>query len=383
MKLLNIAADPLRILFIRMRFNSALLFGLLTVYIGFSLFLFFQWVDPSLNGSSDQHIAADSGMYIYFADSLRHGNPDPYVIASLATFPNNLWSPVLQALVLKTTFAMVVADYAMLFVAIVLLKKSFSFSTGTFVGLLLLNATTTISVLSVNKEIVDLLTVSIFLFALRKGRNGILLIALLIALFNRFELCMVMILFLLIQSKLNPLRQRRILTLVAVVIAISVVLPAFASRALTARFEEASSGTVVTWLDSLEMNYLYGVAVIPKVAENLFGELINVSKWQMSYNLSDIANSYILLFNNLATAVVFFLLIRKRAFTLRSDLVYFAMLGCVIMAVSLVIQPRYFYFAYVLLALQAAHRGVSKPVGNPSKRRPDEFEPTAREVAFG
>jgi len=92
------------------------------------------------------------------------------------------------------------------------LKRSFSFSTGIFVGLLLLNATTTISLLSVNKEIVDLLAVSIFFFARRRHRNGVLLLALMLALFNRFEVCIVMLLFLLAESKLNPWRQRRVVT---------------------------------------------------------------------------------------------------------------------------------------------------------------------------
>ena len=64
------------------------------------------------------------------------------------------------------------------------------------------------------------------------------------------------------------------------------------------------------------------------------------------------------LLNNLATAVVFFVLVKKRALRVRSDLIYFAVLGCVVMAVSLVIQPRYFYFVYVLLCFQAAQTEV-------------------------
>jgi hypothetical protein len=35
------------------------------------------------------------------------------VLAALTTFPNNLWSPVLLALVLKSTLAMAIANYGM------------------------------------------------------------------------------------------------------------------------------------------------------------------------------------------------------------------------------------------------------------------------------
>jgi hypothetical protein len=366
-----VTVDTLKFLTKRFRFKSMILFVLMIAYIGFSLFLFFRWVAPSLDGRVDQHIAADSGTYIYFADSLRSGNVDPYVIASLASFPNNLWVPVLLALVLKSTFVMVIANYAMFFWALVLLKKSYSFSAGIFVGLLLLNATTTISLLSVNKEIVDLLALSMFVFARRRSSKKMLCLALLLALFNRFEVGMIMVLFLLVESKLNPWVQRRVMTLAALTILLNVMLPLLASNTLNTRFEEASSGGIVTWLDSLEMHYLYGVAVIPKIAENLFGELVNVSKWSTSYGFSDIANSYIVLSNNLATAIVFVILVMKRSFSLRSDLVYFAMLGCIIMAISLVIQPRYFYFAYALLCLQASRTEVRRSAGSPLLHKRD------------
>ncbi len=157
---------------------------------------------------------------------------------------------------------------------------------------------------------------------------------------------------------MNPWRRRRVLTMVVLTIALSVMLPLFASSALASRFEEASEGGVIVWLDSLEMHYLYAVAVFPKIAQNLFGELVN---WKALYDPSDIANSYIVFFNNIATMFVLAILLWKRTFLARFDLVYFAMLGCIITAVSLVIQPRYFYFVYVVLCLKAAQPGLNKP----------------------
>jgi hypothetical protein len=335
-----------------------LLFTMMTLYVIFSLLLFFQWVDPSLDGRSDKHIAADSTTYLYFADSLRGGQADPYVIEALSSFPNTLWFPVLLALLLQSTFAMVVANYVMFFLALSLIRRSLPISTGGFVALLLVNATTTISLLSVNKEIVDFLAISIFLFGLRRSRNAFILFALFFALLNRFEVCLVMVVYLLAMGKLNPLRRRRALTLVSLVIALSILLPLATGANLAYRFEEARSGGAIALLDSLEMHYMYGIAVIPKIGENLFGELMNFSKWEKSYgDLSNVANSYILLSNNLATALVVIILIKRHTLSLRSDLVYFSMLACTIMAVSLVIQPRYFYFAYVLLCLQASQEG--------------------------
>jgi hypothetical protein len=356
------AVATLKFFTTRFRVKSVILFTLMFLYICFSLFLFFQWVAPSLDGRTGQHIAADSGIYMYFADGLRSGNINPYMLAALYSFPNTLWAPVLLALALKNTFAVVVVDYALFFLALVLLKKSYSFSTWVFVALLLLNATTTISLLSVNKEIIDLFAVSIFLFANRRSSKTMLLLALLLALVNRYEICLVMIVFMIAMSKINPWVRRRGLTLAIVIILLSIMLPLFASRSLNLRFEEANGSHAVAWLDSLEMHYLYGIALFPKIMENLFGMILNISTLA-SYDTSDPANSYILLSNNLATAFVFVILAIKRGFSLRSDLIYFAMLGCTFVAVSLVIQPRYFYFVYVLLCLEVARIVVREPAG--------------------
>lgn len=327
---------------------------LFLVYIGFSLYLYFQWVAPSLDGRVDQHIAADSETYITYADSLRSGDGNPYVLAALSAFPNTLWIPVFLAFIFKGTFTIVLVNYSALFLSLILLKKVYSFSAGVFVMLLLLNATTTISLLSVNKEIVDLLAVSIFFFARRTHKNVLLFFSLVLAFLNRFEVSLVMGIFLLITSTINPFRQKRILMMITLVLGLSVLLPLVASATLAGHFEEASGGATVVSLDVLEIHYLYAIAVIPKIAENFFGELLNVSKWINSYHYSDLANSYILLSNNFATAVVLIVLVIKHKFTVHSDTVYFALLGCIIMAISLVIQPRYFYFAYVLFCLQVA-----------------------------
>jgi hypothetical protein len=328
---------------------------LTVVYIAGSTVIFFQWINPSLIGQVDQHIAADSTVYIGFADALRSRSADPILLASLFTFPNTLLCPVVLALLFKSTFSMMVANYLMFFLALALLRKCVSFAMGPFLALLLLNATTTISLLSVNKEIVDFLAISLFLFARYKHYKFLLLLAVLLAAFNRFEVAVVMLCYVFVNSKLNPLRRKRTVALIALIFALSVLLPLVMSKNLSERFEEAESGHTIALLDALEMHYMYWAAVIPKTVECLFGELLSFySRWRIYQDLSDIANSYILLSNNVASVVVLCVLAWKRRLTISEDLTYFAFLGWIIMAVALVIQPRYIYFAYVLLCLEAA-----------------------------
>lgn len=354
--------NTLKILTIRFPYRSVVLTSLLFGYIVFTLFLFAQWIAPSLDGRLDIHIAADSGTYIYFAQSLRSGNVDPFVVSALSSFPNTLWAPVLIAFALNSTWTTVLINYLMFFISLVLLRKSRYFAVGPFLCLLLLNATTTISLLSVNKEIVDLLAISLFLFARHRRNTALLGLALLIALINRFEICFVMILFLALSSKFNPWAHRRLLTVTALTFLLSIALPLLAARALSSRFEEASSGGVVTILDAMEMRYLYFVAAIPKIAENFFGELVNSSSWQSAAATSDIANSYILLSNNFSAAIVFMVLVIRRRLSLRSDVMFLAAIGCVVMGISLVIQPRYFYFAYILFCIEAAAKNTPQNI---------------------
>jgi hypothetical protein len=351
--------SPEKFLVTRRRLAWWCLAGLSIAYALVCALIFFQWVNPSLQGQTSQRIAADSSTYLYMADVLREGRNDPFVLGALASFPNTLWMPVFVALLLKNTVVIALVNVFVFLVSIRLFKLSSEFNVGLFVALLLINPTTMVSLLSVNKEIIDLFVVALFCYSLTSKRKWALCAALIIALLNRYEVCFTMILFLFIRSRLNPLRRRRLLTLFGLVVLISFCLPLLAGRSLATRFEEASSGGMIAFLDSLEMHYLYFIAVIPKILEGMFGELLNVSRWTQ-YSTDDLANSYILVFNNVAALVTLLILGWKRNLKLSSDWVYFALLGCIIMSLSLVVQPRYFYYCYVLFCFQAAHPRMLK-----------------------
>jgi hypothetical protein len=252
-----------------------------------------------------------------------------------------------------------------LLLSVLLIKRTFSISTGAFVFLLLLNPTTATSLLCVNKEILDLLIMSVFLYSRVKRNNAMLLVALGLSLLNRYEICVVMLLFLIAQSRLNPLRQKRFATLSLLVVAINFLMPFYASDMLSRKFEEAQSANTIAFLDTMQMHYMYALAVVPKIAENLFGQLLNPQVWK-----SPSSWLYINLFNNLAYVIVILIAAKKRSLTLRKDLIYLGAFGAVFVAQSLAVQPRYFYFIYVLLCLQVAQRRVyDQPVCIPPQNQ--------------
>ncbi len=232
---------------------------------------------------------------------------------------------------------------------------------------MLLNPTTTISILCLNKEIIDLLVVALFVYSLKYHRMGLRLLAFGLALLNRYEIFIVLLIFLFALNRFNPLRRHRKLTWTSLVMLLSFAMPLFASSMLSNRFQEARYGGAVTVLDSLQLHYLYFLAVLPKIAEDLFGQLLNSAVWKDGTNWL-----YIMLFNNVANALMVLALINKRMFTIKNDLMYLSMLGAVLMAQALAIQPRYFYFIYVLSCIQLAHCGSEQSLLASLLNRPVE-----------
>ncbi len=344
----------------RLSFGSAIVGMVFAAYIAATFVLYFYAVVPSFQQNSTSEVfAVDSTVYTYFADSIRQHRPDPWVLESLASFPNTLWAPVLISFLLSSQLDIMLLNYVLFAISLFVLKRSCPISLTVFIPLLLLNPTTATSLLCVNKEILDLFNLALFLYWRKSGRWMILVAALLLALFNRYEFCVVMLAITLAESRLNPFRKRRFVTLLLLVGALNFVMPLWGSKVLAHRFEEAQSAALVKVLDQLQMHYLYVLAVVPKIGEDMFGFLSNTQVWNdpTSWVL-------IMFFNNLAAAVVTLILVFKRSFRLCNDFIYFGAIGAVIAAQALVIQPRYFYFVYVLLCLQAAVRVV--PANKPS-----------------
>lgn len=338
-----------------------LIFPMLAVYLGVVVLLFLYWVQPSLNGGNNHHVTADSSTYIYFADALREGRVDPYVASSLYTFPNTQWGAVSLALLTPDLFDEMLLNLAIFSAALWLFNKAIDIDPALFLLLITLNPTTTISLMAVNKELLDLLSLSLFIYHLRYRNFALLVLALLISLVSRFETFVTISVFLFLRSGLNPLRGVRWQSLLAycllVDIIISIVLhsPSMASRLDEAQYTSGYSGGTSLFLNRFEQNFLFILVMIPKILQNLFGEALNVPHWFL-FSMEDPANTFLVFGNNVANIVVVSILLIQRRLTLRSSIIYYAAVVAVTMSIAIVIQPRYFYGMYVLLCLEAARR---------------------------
>ncbi|MFT4114376.1 hypothetical protein [Silvibacterium sp.] len=348
---------------------------LLIVYFGIATLLFFYWVNPSLTGENDKHITADSPRYIYFGESLRSGEIDPYVASALYSFPNTNWGPTLLAYLAPDTYGMMLINLGIFSLSLWFFSRAVHINPALFLLLLVLNPTTTISLLAVNKELLDLLSLSLFLYYLRHHNRLLLLLALTISLVSRFETCATILIFLFFRSRWNLWRGRRLRSLFAYCIlldlgmAFLLSLPSQASRlteAGDAAGEAVASSGLLLMLNNLEIHFLFVVALVPKLLDNLFAEVFNVSHW-FAFSMDDPANTFILFGNNLANLVIVVYLAIRRKLSIRSSIIYYATLIAITMSVSVVIQPRYFYGVYALLCLEGARRIQHTPSEQPGR----------------
>jgi hypothetical protein len=339
------------LLFRPIKRGTFILFIAMISYISFSLFLFSAAINPSLTGETQQHISADSVRYMYYAQSLRDGGSDPFVLAALYSFPNTLWAPVLMSLLLQNTLLIVVANYAAFLWSVWLFSQVTNVRIGVLLALLLGNATTLVSLLSVNKEILDLLATALFCYWISRRKAWALVMALGIALVNRYEICVAMLLYIGVQSRWNPLRRFRSATLIVFCIICSVALPILLSQNMTYRLEEVSADNsgILLLLDNLQMHFLFFLSIIPKLLLNLFAQLS-----KLRFDMNDPANTTILFFNNVANLFVLILLAMQKRWSLRQDWIYYAVLNAMVMSIALVVQPRYFYSFYAILCLEAS-----------------------------
>ena len=344
--------------------TGRLVLPVLLVYFALSSLLFQYWLEPSLSGENNRHIAADSNTYIYFADALREGRLTPYIASALYSFPNTLWGPVSLAFLVPDHAHAMLLLFVLFSACIWIFSRAIDINPTLFLLLLILNPTTTISLLAVNKEIIDLLSLAIFLYYLRSRHHLLLVVALLISLVSRYETFLTMLIFLFFRSNWNPWRNKRWKSLLIYTMFLDVGIALLLSSSTQAyRLEEASGasgaaaggGGSLLLLNSLEQHFLFLVALVPKLLANLFAEVFNVSHWFL-FSSEDPANTFLLFGNNLANLIIVGIVLMRRRLTLRSSLIFYASLIAISMSVSVVVQSRYFYGMYVLLCLEIARR---------------------------
>jgi hypothetical protein len=321
-----------------------------------SIVLFFFYVEPSFSGKNNLRIGADSAFYLWHAGLVKE---NPYGtnsdnLAPPISLSGNLLGPDVIGKLLRNSFLILCFNYVLLFVAVAYIAKAIPVRVVLLTILLLINPAILVSVLTLNKEIIVLLSTAMLCYYTETERRSwfLLCCTLFVALLGRWQNLLVVIFFLLLTAKWNPMKNRRNVAMALVVLAITIAysfLWPFINVVLG--IDEYQGKTIVV-LAEAQTHFLYFAVVIPKIALNLYGGVIGLSG--VGSSNSDVYNSMIVPLASLANVIVtvWYCIVRK--VDLRNDRLYLAILYAVIFAVSPFVQCRYLLPIYLLLCVEIA-----------------------------
>lgn len=362
------------------RIKQNQLFLLMVLFaLGGAAFLYLVGAD-SLARKNDFQFFADSSTYI-----LAYNRDIFSSFTDLVTVSQNYLGPLVVLKLLGGNIYLVMLLNVYLFYhSIIRIATLLDLDPLKVGGLLLLSPITISSLLSINKEIFVLPFIALALTGYLRRSVMWLVFALLMSILVRWEFT-AFFLVLLALSPMSVLRRklstlpmsllkRRGLVLVCLLVVGSVfyvlmadTLAPLISVVEKSVLEDSDPGSgLFTLLVYYQSQGLYFLVFPFKALHLLFAMGLRLDRF---LNPRDIYNDIFIVLHCDATLIMFLLIVRRRMFTLRSDLVF---LSCVFLAVfclTPVYAPRYLYPVYVVWVLVIAGAPMSIVAGPKRSRK--------------
>jgi hypothetical protein len=333
-------------------------------YLLAGILLFAIVAKPSLMGESPLRIGADSLTYIELANRFD-------VFTSLIVVDGNYLGPVLLLRILDFNHSLILAlNYSLFLLALYIVLKNYRFSHALFLILLLLNPMLLPSLLTINKEILGMFTVTLFAWYLNGRRHPLALIAIVaVSLLVRWEQALAIITFSFLVSRFNPFREHRKVTLAILIGVITIAYPVFYSgfvleygKSSQELIAASTRDPLLSLLNDLQNHFLFPLALVPKMLSNLFGPIPGIQFFRHSlswFDFNDIFGTFVVPGHQLSILVVSLLLFIRGALRPRNwtENTYFIVFYVIFFSVIPVIQARYIFPVYMLLCLEAARAG--------------------------
>lgn len=334
------------------RISASLVFVCFFIILAVLVFIFFA--RPYLDGESDVRWAADSLDYIYYYQYAG-------LEQTLIQLGQNLFGPLaILQIVEGNHLSVLCINIAIYLTAWFVIVKNVEVNKLILFFALALNPMLFVSMLAVNKEIISFLVISLYAAYLSQDRFHWLILALVAAIFVRWQNVFIILIFELIRSPLNPLRTRRLAFLFLFVIAISIIYPSFDAQlggVTTEMVDEQQASTTFGLLEvanNIQRNYGYFIVVIPKVFSNWFGNLPRVGNLFINlgeFDVYDIYNTFVITGHQAAMTIIFLILIFKKRLQLSNDLVFFSIIYSVVYSLGMFIQYRYYFPVYIAFCI--------------------------------
>lgn len=328
---------------------------ILCLYIILSLILFVSIGYDALDEKNDFQFFADSITYERAAqDNIRVSDG---AFGLIAVDANYLGPLTVLKIVNGSRYGVIAINTIMLMLSIWAISHARPIRRDILIFALVLNPFTMSSILSVNKEIFTILSISLLYLALSKNYASAFLASVAIGLLARWQMSLVCITAYLSCTALNPFWRNRAVTLLILLLAISAAYP-FARPYLTAFdtiLAEAEGtnegGGLYFRLMDIQNQIAYIIAVIPKTIHLMFGILVKIDRIG---DMSVFHNYTWVMLHSLSMLLLLSAILVARRLTLKYDSIYIAAVYCSIIAISPIYSPRYFYPIHILFAITLA-----------------------------
>lgn len=333
------------------------------LYLSINALVFKYQALPYLEGNNETRWAADSLDYI---DYFNYGGLDQQLIQ----LGQNLFGPLVLLWVANGDSSVIYLANVLIFLtAWVVIVKHVDIDRKVLFLTLALNPLLFFSILAVNKEVVSFLVIALYAVYIFKGKINYLLLALIVALFVRWQNILILFLFEFARFSTYAFRIRRITFLFLVVLTLSFIYPflhASIGGVTTEMVDERQSETSFGLLEvanGIQANYGYFAVLIPKVFANWFGNLPRafgayLTPW--AYDLTDPYSTFGITGHQLAMLGIFGFLVYRKKFLLNNDLVFFAIFYTIVYSLGAFVQYRYYFPVYLIFCIVAAQKCVNK-----------------------
>ncbi len=341
---------------------------MLCFYLAFCMSCFFLIERPRINHETYQRFGADSPTYWEAVD---YGTQHADSGGNLVSFTGNLLGPIAIGRILQSGFAVAVFDILLFFISVEIACSIPGVDRYVFVFLLAINAETAPALVTLNKEILVLLSAMMLAkYIYSEKRSWFLLgLTLFASLFARWEQIAIILLFVFLRRKGSFFRRHPRLAVLSVIAGLTVIYPLIARiphSGLGAFTQYTKGANTIVKLNEIQASFGFPIVLLPKLAMDLFGELLRPLTFLGEFGrfgIGDLHSMFIIPLFSIALVTVLVIAFYKGKLNPRRPVALVVLIYLIVTAVTPFVQPRYNYFVYVLLCLELAKK--EEPDGQP------------------
>ena len=322
----------------------------LYIYILFGFIFLLTIGIRAVKGEIDFEFYADSETYIDYVKEID-------TIRELLLSNPNLIGPTLILKSLNSNFIAV-----FLFNALIIIfffnqfSRIFKLNRHTFFSYLLVSPMFFSSLITINKEVLTLLSITFFFKYYNRKSFIFLLLSIISAIFVRWQMLLFIIALTFLFNKINPFKEMAKLSLILLLVFVSILyyfnLDQFENFNAIAQLgqETATEGTglynyFINIQNSSPVGYVF--AFIPKFLFLFIGLIARYSKF---LDKAEFYNYTIVFIQSLLNLFTLFKLYRNKIY-FNNIFLFSAIVYCIIFSLSPIYSPRYLFTAYILMAI--------------------------------